>query len=121
MECPLEKQLTSWLNKQKKACGFYLKLIVLFGLLTGFTLIIQAYLISFILHGIIILNQPKSDFKIEFTALLVLIPIRAILTFAREQSSFEAGKRLRLHIRSAVLDKISELGPAFIKGKPAGS
>jgi len=121
MENPLEKKLTSWLNKQKKACGFYLNLTVLFGLLTGFSLIFQAYLISFILHGIIILSRPRSDFKAEFTALLVLIPIRAILAFSREQSSFKAGKQLRLHIRSAVLDKLSELGPAFIKGKPAGS
>lgn len=121
MENPLEKKLTSWLNRQKKACGFYLNLTVLFGLLTGFSLILQAYLISFILHGIIILSRPGSDFKAKFTALLVLIPIRAILAFAREQSSFKAGKQLRLHIRSAVLDKLSELGPAFIKGKPAGS
>ena len=121
MDKPLEKQLTYWLKKQKKACGFYLNLTVLFGLLTGFTLIAQAYLISTILHGIIIVQLPKSTFTQEFIYLIVLIPIRALLAFVRERSSFEAGKRLRLHIRKAVLDKISELGPAFIKGKPAGS
>ena len=121
MDKPLEKQLTSWLKKQKKACGFYLNLTVLFGLLTGFALIAQAYLISTILHGIIMDNLPKAAFTQEFIYLIVLIPIRALLAFARERSSFEAGKRLRLHIRKAVLDKISELGPAFIKGKPAGS
>ena len=121
MDKPLEKQLTSWLKKHKKACGFYLNLTVIFGLLTGVTLIVQAYLISTILHGIIILELPKSDFSHEFIYLLILIPVRALLAFARERSSFEAGKRLRLQIRSAVLDKLSELGPAFIKGKPAGS
>ncbi|MCB9481282.1 MAG: cysteine/glutathione ABC transporter permease/ATP-binding protein CydD [Desulfobacteraceae bacterium] len=121
MENPLEKQLTSWLNRQKKASGFYLYLTVIFGVLTGFSLIIQAYLISVILHGIIIFNQPKSDFTTEFIILLLLIPIRAILAFLRERSSFEAGKRLRLYIRKAVLDKLGKLGPAFIKGKPAGS
>lgn len=121
MDKPLEKQLTSWLKKQKKSCGFYLNLTVLFGLLTGFSLILQAYLISTILHGIIILELPKSEFSNEFLYLLALIPLRALLAFARERSCFEAGKRLRLQIRSAVLDKLSELGPAFIKGKPAGS
>ena len=121
MDKPLEKQLTSWLKKQKKACGFYLNLTVMFGLLTGFSLIVQAYLISTILHGIIILNLPKSEFSNELLCLLALIPVRSLLAFARERSCFEAGKRLRLQIRSAVLDKISELGPAFIKGKPAGS
>jgi ATP-binding cassette subfamily C protein CydD len=121
MDKPLEKQLTLWLKKQKKSCGFFLNLTVIFGLLTGFSLIIQAYLISIILHGIIITELPKSTFTSEFIWLLVLIPIRALLAFARERSSFEAGKRLRLQIRRAVLDKITELGPAFIKGKPAGS
>ena len=121
MDKPLEKQLTSWLKKQKNACGFYLNLTLLFGLLTGLSLIIQAYLISTILHGIIIEQLPKSAFNAQFVYLIALVPARALLAFARERSSFEAGKRLRLHIRKAVLDKISELGPAYIKGKPAGS
>ncbi len=121
MDNPLEKKLIDWLKKQKKACGFYLNLTVIFGLLTGFSLIVQAYLISTILHGIIILNHSKSEFSNGFLYLLALVPVRALLAFARERSSFEAGKRLRLQIRSAVLDKLNELGPAFIKGKPAGS
>ncbi|AQS40103.1 cysteine export CydDC family ABC transporter permease subunit/ATP-binding protein CydD [Shewanella psychrophila] len=121
MDKSLEKQLISWLRQQKKACGFYLNLTVLFGLLTGFSLVVQAYLLSTILHGIIILDLPKSDFVHEFILLLGLIPLRAILAFARERASFESGKRLRLQIRSAVLDKLTELGPAFVKGKPAGS
>ncbi len=121
MDKPLEKKLTAWLKQQKKACGFYLNLTVIFGLLTGFSLILQAYLISTILHGIIILELPRSEFNSEFLWLLALIPVRALLAFARERSAFEAGKKLRLHIRNAVLDKLSELGPAFIKGKPAGS
>ena len=121
MDKPLEKQLTLWLKKQKKSCGFFLNLTVIFGLLTGFSLIIQAYLISTILHGIIILELPKSAFTSEFIGLLILVPIRALFAFGRERSSFEAGKRLRLQIRRAVLDKITALGPVFIKGKPAGS
>jgi len=121
MDKPLEKKLTFWLKKQKKACGFYLNLTVIFGLLTGFALIVQAYLISTILHSIIILNLPKSQLSNEFLYLLALIPVRALLAYARERSGFEAGKRLRLQIRSAVLDKLNELGPSFVKGKPAGS
>ena len=121
MDKSLEKKLTNWLKLQKISCGFFLNLTVLFGLLTGLALMLQAYLLSTILHGIIITELPKSAFTREFIALLVLIPIRALLAFARERSSFEAGKRLRFQIRKAILDKLSELGPAFIKGKPAGS
>jgi len=121
MDKSLQKQLTTWLKQQKKYCGFFLNLTVLFGLLTGFSLILQAYLLSTILHNIIILELPKSALSDEFIALALLIPIRALLAFARERSSFEAGKQLRLQIRKSVLDKLTELGPAYIKGKPAGS
>lgn len=121
MDKSLQKQLTLWLKQQKKACGFFLNLAVLFGLLTGLSLMLQAYLLSTILHGIIILELPKSALSHEFIGLLALIPIRALLAFARERSSFEAGKRLRQHIRKAVLNKLTELGPAYIKGKPVGS
>ncbi|HIP75991.1 MAG TPA: cysteine/glutathione ABC transporter permease/ATP-binding protein CydD [Psychromonas hadalis] len=121
MDKSLEKQLIAWLKKQKNACGFYLNLTVLFGLLTGIALILQTYLLSTILHGIIIDELPKSTFNNNFIMLLLLIPVRALLAFSRERSSFEAGKRLRLQVRKAVLDKLTELGPVFIKGKPAGS
>ena len=121
MDDTLEKQLTAWLKKQSKACGFYLYLTVILGVLTGFSLIAQAYFIAAILDGIIILKLPRSEFNHAFVCLLALIPVRAFLAFARERSSFEAGKRLRLQIRNAVLDKLGELGPAFVKGKPAGS
>lgn len=121
MDITLEKQLTKWLKEQKKSCGFFLNLTIFLGVLTGFSLILQAYLIATIIHGIVILEQPKTALSHEFIMLLCLIPIRAILVFARERTSFEAGKRLRLQIRKLVLDKLCELGPAYIKGKPAGS
>ncbi len=121
MDDAVEKRLAAWLKEQKTACGFYLYQTVIFGFLTGAALIIQAYLIAGILHDIIISNIPVSELNKPFLFLLMLIPLRAILAFARERSAFESGKRLRLEIRSAVLDKLGMLGPAFIKGKPAGS
>lgn len=121
MDDALENKLVVWLKKQKKACGFYLYHTVIFGFLTGVALIIQAYLIADILHNIISSNIPVSELNKPFLYLMMLIPVRAFLAFARERSAFEAGKRLRLQIRNAVLDKLGELGPAFIKGKPAGS
>ncbi|MEG3754496.1 heme ABC transporter permease/ATP-binding protein CydD [Psychromonas arctica] len=121
MNIPLEKQLTKWLKQQKKSCGFFLNLTVTFGVLTGLSLLVQAYLIASIIHGIVILELPTQALNHHFIGLLCLIPVRAALAFARERSSFEAGKRLRLQIRQQVLDKLCELGPAYIKGKPAGS
>lgn len=121
MRKSIEKQLTTWLKQQKSSCGYFLKLSVLLGVLNGLSLMLQAYLIARILHSIIIDELPKSAVSDEFILLLSLIPIRALFAYARERCSFEAGKRLRVQIRKAVLDKLTELGPAYIKGKPAGS
>ncbi|MCL1051348.1 cysteine/glutathione ABC transporter permease/ATP-binding protein CydD [Shewanella abyssi] len=121
MDKTVEKKLTHWLKLQKSACGYYLNLSILFGVLTGISLMCQAWLIATILQGIIIDELPKVAFADHFWLLLLLTIFRGVLAFARERSSFKAGAQLRVHMRAAVLDKLAALGPAFIQGKPAGS
>lgn len=134
MDKSLEKSLLVWLKSQKKACGLFLKLSVWCGMLTAIAIVAQAYLIATILDGVIVGNQlltfsatapsshiKASDYFVHFFALIGLMLLRAVLAYGRERASFEAGKRLRVHIRCAVMDKLTRLGPAFIKGKPAGS
>ena len=121
MDKTLEKALGHWLKSQKSACGAYLNLTVLFGVLTGFALVAQAYLLATMLHGLIIENLPREAFTNEFIALVAVIVLRALLAYGRERISFRAGMLLRSHIRQSVLDKLVELGPVFIKGRPAGS
>ncbi|MFB2799775.1 heme ABC transporter permease/ATP-binding protein CydD [Shewanella seohaensis] len=138
MDKSLEKSLLVWLKSQKKACGWFVKLSVWCGMLSAIALIAQAYLIATLLDGVIVGNalqaftdganstpiQPvvgASDYLPHFMALIGLMLLRGILAYGRERASFEAGKRLRQQIRGAVMDKLTRLGPAFIKGKPAGS
>ncbi|WP_298773584.1 cysteine/glutathione ABC transporter permease/ATP-binding protein CydD [uncultured Shewanella sp.] len=121
MDKSQETVLLQWLKSHKKACGHYLSLSMLLGALTGGALIIQAWLLAKCLHGLIILNMPTSAFTAEFVGFIAIIVLRALLAYARERVSFMAGLRLRQHIRDAVLNKLSTLGPVFIKGKPAGS
>ncbi|MCG9697546.1 cysteine/glutathione ABC transporter permease/ATP-binding protein CydD [Shewanella sp. Isolate11] len=121
MDKTLEKILGRWLKQQKSACGIYLNLSVLFGVLTGLALVLQAYLLASMLQGMIIDSLPKTQFMTEFYLLAGLIVLRALLAYGRERISFKAGCLLRGAIRKAVLDKLTELGPVYIKGKPAGS
>lgn len=134
MDKSLEKSLIVWLKSQKKACGLFLKLSVWLGMLSAIAMVAQAFIIATILDGVIIGNKllPLADtassvainassYIPHFIALIGLILLRSLLAYGRERASFEAGKRLRSHIRTQVLDKLTKLGPAFIKGKPAGS
>ena len=136
MDKSLEKSLLVWLKAQKKACGLFLKLSLWLGMISAVAMVAQAYIIATILDGVIIGQQvvPLTDnaqtvsssvsidtYIPHFIALIALMLLRALLAYGRERASFEAGKRLRGHIRAAVMDKLTKLGPAFIKGKPAGS
>lgn len=136
MDKSLEKSLLVWLKAQKKACGLFLKLSLWLGMISAVAMVAQAYIIATILDGVIMGQQVvpltanaqmvSSSVSIDtytshFIALIALMLLRALLAYGRERASFEAGKRLRGHIRAAVMDKLTKLGPAFIKGKPAGS
>ena len=138
MDKSLEKSLLVWLKIQKRACGLFLKLSLWLGMLSAIAMVAQAYLIAMILDGVILggkfinseaiadsgtqsLTVNIAAFMPHFISLIALMLLRALLAYGRERASFEAGKRLRGHIRSAVMDKLIKLGPAFIKGKPAGS
>lgn len=117
----LEKSLAKWLKSQQNACGIYLKLSILFGLLNGLAILGQAYCIATILHQVIMLETPADKLFPYFAGLGGLLITRALLVYVREQVSFKAGMLLRQTMRQAILDKLVRLGPAFIKGKPAGS
>ena len=138
MDKSLEKSLLVWLKIQKRACGLFLKLSLWLGMLSAIAMVVQAYLIATILDGVILggklinseiirdsgtqpLTVNLAAFMPHFIGLIALMLLRALLAYGRERASFEAGKRLRGHIRSAVMNKLIKLGPAFIKGKPAGS
>ncbi|MCS6116447.1 heme ABC transporter permease/ATP-binding protein CydD [Shewanella baltica] len=136
MDKSLEKSLLVWLKAQKKACGLFLKLSLWLGMISAVAMVAQAYIIATILDGVIMGQQVipltanaqmvSSSVSIDtytphLIALIALMLLRALLAYGRERASFEAGKRLRGHIRAAVMDKLTKLGPAFIKGKPAGS
>ncbi|MGI2135658.1 heme ABC transporter permease/ATP-binding protein CydD [Shewanella baltica] len=136
MDKSLEKSLLVWLKAQKKACGLFLKLSLWLGMISAVAMVAQAYIIATILDGVIMGQQVipltanaqmvSSSVSIDtytphLIALIALMLLRALLAYGRERASFEAGKRLRGHIRAQVMDKLTKLGPAFIKGKPAGS
>ncbi|GGP96994.1 heme ABC transporter permease/ATP-binding protein CydD [Shewanella ulleungensis] len=121
MDKSLEKSLTQWLKSQQSACGIFLKLSILCGWLNGVAIVGQAYCVARILQQVIMQNMPVQVSNIEFISLMILLLVRAGLAQVRERVSFEAGKRLRSDIRQAVLAKLVELGPVFIKGKPSGS
>ncbi|AWH90149.1 heme ABC transporter permease/ATP-binding protein CydD [Limnobaculum parvum] len=116
-----QRELTRWLKSQGILAQRWLRISTLLGLLGGLLIIAQAWLLATLLHSLIIENISRNALLNNFLMLVVTIVLRAILAWFRERVGFRYGAAIRQHIRRQVLNRLEQLGPAWIQGKPAGS
>ncbi|WP_127960050.1 heme ABC transporter permease/ATP-binding protein CydD [Serratia microhaemolytica] len=116
-----QTQLTQWLKEKSSLANRWLRLSMLLGLFSGMLLVVQAWLLADLLHTLIIEQQTRTELISSFVWLGITLVLRALLAGLRERSSFLCGQVIRRHLRAQVLDKLQQLGPAWIQGKPAGS
>ncbi|MGL4473060.1 MAG: heme ABC transporter permease/ATP-binding protein CydD, partial [Shewanella sp.] len=72
MDKSREKQLIQWLKQQQKACGRFVQLTVLLGLVNGVALVAQAYLLAKVLDGVVMAGQSAADFSEYYLAFVAL-------------------------------------------------
>jgi len=99
----------------------WLRLSMLSGMLSAVLVVGQAWLLATLLQALIVTGLPREKLIAQFMLLLVCFFLRALLAWAREKVSFEYGKAIRQRLRRTILDRLHQLGPACIQGKPAGS
>ena len=121
MDKTKQRDLNKWLREQSNLAKRWLLLAVGLGVLSSVFLLGQAALLASILHQLIIEQVDKSTLVSQFIALAVIIALRALCSWGREIAGYRCGEQIRLYIRQLILDKLRELGPAYIKGKPAGA
>ncbi len=66
-------------------------------------------------------HADKHSLIPQFLGLIAITVARAGCAWGREIAGFRCGEKVRVYIRQLILDKLRALGPAYIKGKPAGS
>ncbi len=116
-----QRALNKWLKQQSKLAKRWLIITVSLGVISGLFLLVQAGLLATLLHQLIIENTDKYDLIPEFVGLAGAVIGRAICTWGREVTGYKCGEQIRIYVRQLILDRLRELGPAYIKGKPAGS
>lgn len=121
MDKKKQRSLNKWLREQSKLAKRWLLVAVGLGVLSSIFLLGQAALLASILHQLIIEQVDKSTLIGHFAGLAVIVAIRALCSWGREIAGYRCGEQIRLYIRQLILDKLRELGPAYIKGKPAGT
>ena len=93
---------------------------MILGLISGLLIVAQSWLLAKLLHDLIIEQVPRQTLLAPFSLLIGAIVLRAALSWLRERVGFKCGQIVRVQIRSLVLNRLDELGPAWIQGKPAG-
>lgn len=121
MDKKKQRSLNQWLKQQSKLAKRWLMIAVGLGVLSSIFLLAQAALLATILHQLIIEHVDKYQLVPHFLGLAAIIAVRALCSWGREIAGYRCGEQVRVYIRQLVLDKLRELGPAYIKGKPAGA
>lgn len=116
-----QQELLRWLKQQSTRAKGWIRLSMMLGLLSGLLILAQAWLLAGLLHNLIINHTPRETLWQSFLLLAATFVLRALVTWLREQVGFICGRIIREEIRRLVLDRLHLLGPAWIKGKPAGS
>ncbi|PMN70866.1 heme ABC transporter permease/ATP-binding protein CydD [Enterovibrio norvegicus] len=121
MDKKKQRSLAQWLKGQSKLGKTWLMTAIGLAFLSGLFLVAQAALLANILHELIIEHTDKADLWLSFVGLAVIVCLRAVCSWGKEQAGYRAGEAVRLHIRHLIMDKLETLGPATIQGKPAGT
>ncbi|HEM6856284.1 MULTISPECIES: heme ABC transporter permease/ATP-binding protein CydD [Providencia] len=121
MDKSRQTELVRWLKQHSAPAKRWLRISMLLGILSGLLIIAQAWFLAVILQALIMDNVPREQLLTPFILLICVFILRAIVTYIRERVGFRCGQVVRQEIRTMVLDKLQELGPVWVKGKPAGS
>jgi len=116
-----QQELTRWLKQQSSRAKGWIRLSIMLGLLSGLLILAQAWLMAGLLHNLIIQHTPREALLQSFLLMARTFILRAGVTWLREQVGFICGRIIRQEMRKLVLDRLENLGPAWIQGKPAGS
>jgi len=116
-----QQHLTRWLKSQSVHGHRWLRLSFMLGTLSALHILAQAWFLASLLQALLVEHQPRATLLTSFALLLACFAGRALLAWLREKVGFKTGQAIRQTLRSQVLDRLSDLGPAWIQGKPAGS
>jgi ATP-binding cassette subfamily C protein CydD len=110
-----------WLYERSRPARGAICRAVLFSWAGGCAFLVQAFLLSRIIHGVVIEACPREALTGLFVGLAAAILLRAVAGWLRETSGFAAGARVRAAVRMELLGQVAALGPAFTRQERTGA
>ncbi|MBS0925169.1 cysteine/glutathione ABC transporter permease/ATP-binding protein CydD [Providencia sp. JGM181] len=121
MDKSRQTELVRWLKQHSAPAKRWLRISMLLGIVSGLLIIAQAWFLAVILQALMMDHIPREQLLTDFALLISVFILRGVVHYLRERAGYRCGQVVRQQVRSMVLDKLQELGPVWVKGKPAGS
>lgn len=106
-----------WLRSLHHHCRPWVTLTVVLGGLAGAGIILQAGILAYILHAVIVEAAPREALLPFFALLIAVLAVRALLAWGREICGHKASTRIRQRVRRHLLEHVQALGPMYIRNK----
>ena len=115
-----KKSSTNWLWRNKDLARHAIGAAVGLGLLSGFLLIAQAWLLARVMYTVVVGGKPLSYVMPWLWMMLAIFGLRAALAWLSEQAGFHAAAKLKEDIRDQLFRHLQALGPAYLYTKHSG-
>lgn len=115
-----EKACLAWLKKQTKLAKYLILFASLTGVLNGVMIIVQSWLLTTIIHQLVIEKQVWTSLNLELGMLIIAVVLRCVFNYYCQTLGLKAAVCVKRKIRNDLLDKFTRLGPAFVKQHHSG-
>jgi ATP-binding cassette subfamily C protein CydCD len=105
---------------EARAVRGWLGLSIGFGVLTGFLTVAQAAALAAVIDRVFLKSATLAHVLPLLSALLIVMLMRAGLTWAGDVSAFRAAARVKTQLRQRLFDHLLQLGPAYVRGERTG-
>lgn len=114
------KALDRWLRQYAPLVRLPVTLTVGLGLLAGFLIILQAWLLARIVDAVAIRGQEMAAISTPLAALLGVFALRALVAVFSESAAFSIASRIKRHLRAMLYQRVETLGPAWTRTQRSG-
>ncbi len=97
-----------------------LGLTALTAVMGGGLVLVQAYLLAYIIDKVFLHGSDLSQVTSQMILLAVVIVARAVMAWGNEVSAAATSVRIKNNLRQLLMEKIFRLGPGYVTGQPLG-
>ena len=115
-----ESDCAKWLNARKESLSRLINIVALIGIINGILVIFQAALLAYVFQQLIIEQQYWRQLISCFSLLSVVFIFRSLCGYYYQVLGFKVAVKVKRSVREELLNKISLLGPAYVKQHQSG-